>query len=172
MKWLTRHGRGERGFTLAEMMVAVVLFGTVTAIFGPVLVSAMSSTDTLQNESRALDEVRVAISRIDRELRSAESVSAPAQGTSGSTLSFRTYAGTGGAYDVTYSVVNGELVRDVGGQQGAVAEGLVVSNEEFTYTCNPGQAASVTLKVQVRFESSHSPRLVTTTIAGRNAWTC
>ena len=172
MKWLTQRCRGERGFTLVEMMIAVALFGTVTAIFAPVLVSSMRSTDALSNESRALDEIRVAVSRIDRELRSAESVSAPAQGTSGSALSFRTYAGTGGAYDVTYQVVDGALQRDEGGQTSTIGVGLVVTSEEFTYTCNPGQPASITIKFQVRFESSHDPRLLTTTIAGRNAWTC
>lgn len=167
---MRRTGRTEAGVSLVEVVMAVALFGSVTAVFGPVLTSSYSATATVADESRALDEIRVAVARIDKELRSAESVTLPAPSSSGPALSFRTYAGSGGAYDVTYRVEEGELVREVDGATSTISEGLVVTSQEFTHTCNPGRPASVSVDLQVRFAEEHDPRSVGTVIAGRNAW--
>lgn len=155
--------------SLIEMMVAISLFGAIVGVMGPVMTSAFNSTRVVQNESRALDEIRVAISRIDRELRSAECITSPAAGSAGSVLDFRTHA-NGSPYDVTYSVVDGQLVRTVGTDTQHVGEGIVVTSEEFGRAANPGQRDAVAIELNVRFEGAHNPRVVSTTIAGRNAW--
>lgn len=172
MRCLRRMRWGSQaGVSLVEMVVALTLFGSVTAVFGPVLTSSMESTNRVQNESRALDEVRVAMSRIDRELRSAECITTPVAGGSSSTLSFTTAAGSGGSYDVTYSVdAEGHLVRTVTAGSSTIGEGIVITSEEFRHTTNPGQRSSVSINLQVQFETAHSPRDVSTLIAARNAW--
>ena len=71
-----RRVRREHGFTLVETMVAVLLISVVIAVFGPVLSSSFEAGEMLSNESRAIDEIRTAVGRIDRELRSACSVTA------------------------------------------------------------------------------------------------
>lgn len=162
--------RGEGGISLIDVTVSAALFGVVVAAFGPLLTRSIESTDAVQNESRAIDEIRVAVSRLDSELRSAECISAPAAGSSGSTLTFRTLAGNGGAYSVTYRVAGDELLRDEGTATSVVGEGLVTNGAEFRHTANAGQRASVAVNLQVRFEAGHDPRAVQTSIAGRNAW--
>ncbi|MBI2168229.1 MAG: prepilin-type N-terminal cleavage/methylation domain-containing protein [Actinobacteria bacterium] len=158
------------GFTLVEVMVAVALIGAVVAVMGPVMTSSFESGNAVTDESRALDEIRVAVARIDKELRSAQCISVPSAGGSGSSLTFDTLAGTGGAYSVTYRVAAGALERVEGGSTESVATGLVATGDEFTHGANPGQRASVAIHLQVRFASDHSPRAVSTVIAGRNAW--
>lgn len=156
--------------SLLEVVVAVSLMGAVVSIMGPIMTSAFRATGVVQNESRAIDEIRIAVGRVDRELRSAECISAPLSGQQGSTLAFRTRAGSGGAYDVTYSVSGGRLLRTTGAGAERVGEGVVVTGQEFRHTSNPGQRAQVAVTLQVRFEAGDAPRVVSTTITGRNAW--
>lgn len=168
MSWF-RIGR-ERGMSLIEVVVATSLMGAVVAVLGPTMISSFNAGRVVDNESRALDEVRVAIARIDRELRSASCIDSPTAGGSGSALSFTTMAGAGGAYDVSYTVSGGQLRRTTAGGAQDIGEGLVVTSHEFSHAANPGQRASVTIVFQVRFEASHDPRTVETTVTGRNAW--
>ncbi len=165
----------EAGFSAIELVVAMSLLTAIVAIFGPVMTSSFNSARVTQNESRALDEIRNAVSRIDRELRSAECITAPTAGSTGSGLTFTTYADDGtnpsSAYEVTYSVdADGYLTRTVGTTTTQVGEGIVVTSEEFGHVANVGERAAVSIDLQVRFEDDHSPRKISTQIAGRNAW--
>lgn len=160
----------EAGLSAVELMLGVALMVAALGVFGPLLTSSFGSTPRLQDESRALDELRVALARIDHELRSAECIDAPGAGEAGSTLTFRTHAGTAGAYDVTYSVSDGHLERRVGSVTEAVGDGVVATGTEFRHTAVPGNRALVDVGLQVRFEDDHSPRVVETTITGRNTW--
>ena len=164
---------GERGFSLVESMVAVALFGCIVVVMGPVMTSGLAAGRQVDHESRALDEARTAIARIDRELRSACEVSAPAVGNSGSVLTFKTQAGANGAtYEVTYSIVGGVLTRVEGGASQAVADGLVVTSQEFTHTENANATrAQIGVDLDVTFEAGGSPRRLSTVISGRNTWT-
>lgn len=169
------HARREAGFTVVEVVVAISLLTAIVAVFGPVMTSSFNSTRVTTNESRALDEIRNAVARVDRELRSAECIDAPAAGTTGSVLTFTTYADDTGeqstAYEVTYSVdEQGYLTRTVGGDTTSVGEGIVVTSEEFHQVANAGERATVSIDLQVRFEDDHSPRRISTEIAARNAW--
>jgi Tfp pilus assembly protein PilW len=163
--------RNERGVTLVELMVALGLLSAVVTVMGPLMTSSFRAGRVVQNESQALDELRIAVARIDRELRSADCITAPVAGTPGSTLAFRTLADPAGPYSATYSVDgSGRLVRTVGSSVEYIGKGLVVTSQEFTRTGNPGQRDSIAMTFQVRFEDSNSPRVIATTIAGRNAW--
>lgn len=168
---MRRRWRSAAGMTAVEMVVAVSLLGAIVAVFGPVMSSSFNSAEVTQNESRALDEIRNAVARIDRELRSAECIQAPAADTSASVLTFTTHAGTSGAYEVTYAVdADGTLTRTVGDETTHVGDGIVVTSEEFAHSANPGQRAKIAVNLQVRFEDGNSPRDLRTEIAGRNAW--
>lgn len=169
MSFVSPGHRGEQGFSIFETVVAVSLLTAVVAVMGPIMTSAFRSGRVVQNESRAIDELRVAVARIDRELRSADEVYVPTAGAMGPTLSFRTYA-DGSAYDVTYSVSGGQLVRTTDTETQYVGSGLVTTSQEFGHEANPGQRSRLTIDLQVQFEASSSPRRIQTTIAGRNAW--
>lgn len=164
----------EAGFTAVELVVAISLLGAIVAVFGPVMTSSIKSATVTQNESRALDEIRNAVARVDRELRSAECITSPAAGASGSALTFTTHAHDGvhtGSYEVTYDVdADGYLTRTVGTSTTQVGEGIVVTSEEFRHVAHPGERAAVAIDLQVRFEDSHSSRRIMTEIAARNAW--
>lgn len=164
--------REERGMTLIELTVAVGLFGAVVAIVGPLMTSALDAGREVTNESRALDEIRVSIARIDRELRSACEVTTPGIDQTGSSLTFKTKANSAQAYEVTYEVnSDGELTRTTTDETEVIGEGLVVTTEEFTHTLdNTGTRARVGIRLEVRYEESNDPRVIATTIAGRNTW--
>lgn len=169
-----RRGRAESAMTAVELVMAVSLLGAIVAVFGPVMSSAFNAAEVTQNESRALDEVRNAVSRIDRELRSAKCIDTPVVDTTGTVLTFTTQTfdktDTTSDYEVTYAVdAQGRLTRTVGLDTTYVGEGIVITSEEFSHSGNPGQRAKVTVKLQVRFDSGNS-RNVSTEIAGRNAW--
>ncbi|HVM41315.1 MAG TPA: hypothetical protein VM618_11130 [Acidimicrobiia bacterium] len=162
----------ERGTSLIEISVAMILISAVVVVLGPVMTSSLRSGRVVANESRAIDEMRIAIARIDRELRSACYVETPAKGASGSVLSFWTKAGTGGLYQVTYQVADGRLVRTTADGSETTGDGLVVTSNEFSHVeNNTATRAQIGISLQVRFEDSNSPRLLATTVAGRNTWT-
>jgi len=161
----------ERGFSLVEMVVAIGLVTAVIAVMGPLLTSSMESGRVVSNESRALDELRLAVARIDRELRSADCITVPAAGTSGPSLTFRTLEDPAGPYVVAYAVDgSGRLQRTVDGDTKYLGEGLVMTNEEFARATNPGQRDSVQIELNVSLEDGNNPRVVSTVVAGRNAW--
>jgi prepilin-type N-terminal cleavage/methylation domain-containing protein len=163
--------RREHGFTLIETMVAVSLLTAVIVAFGPVMTSSFRAGEVLSNESRAIDEIRVAVARIDRELRSACVVTTPTENTAGSSLTFTTKTDSGGDYDVTYAVQDGQLTRTRGTGVTTVGDGLVVTTREFEHVrSNTGTRREIRISLQVQFNNSGSPRLIETTIAGRNTW--
>lgn len=160
--------------TAVELVVSMALLGAIVGVFGPVMASSFNSARVTQNESRALDEIRNAVARIDRELRSTECVANPAPGTSSNALTFTTHAHDGvhtGAYEVTYAVdADGYLTRTVGTDTSPIGQGIVVTSEEFTHMASAGERAAVAIDLQVRFEDGNTPRQITTEIAARNAW--
>lgn len=168
--WRSSRARGESGLGLVELVVATALLGAVVAVLGPVMTGAMGSGRVVGNESQAIDGLRTALARIDGELRSAECISMPVTGAQGSTLQFVTDAGSQGAYQVTYAVTNGQLTRTVGQVTTVLGDGIVTTGREFTQAATAGNRHTVGIALQVRFEKGHAPRLVQTTIAGRNAW--
>lgn len=163
--------RSESGLSAIEVVVAAAVLGASVAVLGPVMTSTLRSERVVSNESRAIDGIRLAVARLDRELRSACAVTAPARDTSGSSLTFRTRAGRAGTYEVTYAVSQGRLERRTAAGTEPLGTGLVATSREFTYTENDtGTRAQIDIWLQVRFEEGHSPRAVRTTIAGRNTW--
>lgn len=61
----------EKGLSLIELSIVSALLLVVLAMLATVLNSANRTTNVVTQESRALDEARVAVGRIERELRSA-----------------------------------------------------------------------------------------------------
>lgn len=167
----------EAGMTLVEVLVAITLMVAIVPVFGPLLLSATRSARALTLQSQTLDELRLAVTTIGRELRSAECISSPVpNGPAGAVLRFRTDAfltATGHeSYEVTYTAAAGELRREVTGSPGptVAATGLVVvvPSDAFRQIFTPRRSVRLVLRVQ---SAPDSPvRDVATTIAGRNAW--
>lgn len=177
---MTRRG-DERGTTVIEMMVTLMVLALVVGIFGPTMTSALTGGNKVEAQSRALDQLRLATIQIGRELRSADCISQPAvpsgqsQSAPGSTLDFTTFANNASpAYRVAYTASGGTLTRTTydanGNATGSrmVAQYLVNSTSAFTQISTPRRSVLMTFNVQV--DPQQSPRVVTTTIGGRNAW--
>lgn len=161
----------EGGFSVAEIMVAVMVLGIATVAITSMLVSTTRATVTIEEESRSVDELRVAMGRIEREFRSAECVREPdpagvGDSATGSTLRFTTLVG-GTSKEITYSISGGVLYREVGSQSYPLAVDVVDDAEAFTYEETPRRSVDVVLTVQ---PAGGNARELRTTIAGRNAW--
>jgi Tfp pilus assembly protein PilW len=176
--------RATAGMSLVEVMVAMTLMLVIVPVFGPLLLSASRSARSLGLQSQTLDELRLVVATIGRELRSAECIYQPvANGAAGATLRFRTdaflTAGGNDAYEVTYTAVVGELRRQVTGHGATIAAtGLVDPSDTakppgdgvdaFEQKVTPRRSVKLTFHLQ---SDPKSPvRDLATTIGGRNAW--
>lgn len=184
----------ERGMTLAELMVSLMLLAVVSAVFLPAMESALSVTGEITNAARTNDDGRLALGRIDRELRAAEHICDPDPGASGNRLEFRTRAWTssppGAGYrDIVYELRDPDgdgalthLQRSVdGGAWTTVVEGVVnidlgvalFETEGGAGSSYPseGRVLTVRLWVDANPNDRLGPRLTTSELTGRNIWT-
>jgi len=74
-----RRHRGEAGLTLTELLVTMMIFGVLMAIVFGVLISlTYQSRDTLAR-TQTLQEARIGLSQIDRQVRSGNVILNPAE---------------------------------------------------------------------------------------------
>lgn len=160
--------------SLVEVMVAMTLMVAIVPVFVPLLVSSTRSARSLGFQSQTLDQLRLTVASIGRELRSAECIDEPvANGAAGSTLRFRTAAfltdADDATYEVTYTAAIGELRRQVTGQEPTIVTGgLVDPSDAFQQISTPRRSVKLVFRIQTGAEGP--VRDVATTIAGRNAW--
>ena len=184
----------DKGLTLTELMVSVMLLTVVSVIFTSALTSSAMATRDLQGAVSSNDIVRLALASLDRELRSAERVCTPEPGASGDTLEFRTRSYVkepppSGYRDITYQLNadgGGNLTvlqrsEDGGATWQTVVENVenvalgvaMFENQGDAATALPSQGKVITINVW----SDANPRdrigaeLATTEISGRNIWT-
>ncbi|MGD9701842.1 MAG: type II secretion system protein J [Acidimicrobiia bacterium] len=157
----------DAGVTLIELTVSMFVMSLVMVAFLSTLTSAMNSSGRLQRSTEAVDEARLVSARLDRELRSAECISAPAENMAGNTLVFRTLA-DGEVETITYRVSAGHVTR----QEGLGAEHVIITNvgtstNAFEQVVTPLR----TVRVRIPIRSANGGTFsLETTIAGRNAW--
>jgi len=167
-----RRGAGEAGVTLVEISVAMSLFAAAATIAMPMIGNALTTSTRIEHQSESLDLANETLIAVARELRSAECISAPAENTTGTTLRFTTHANNS-AYEVTYSASGGTMTRQVTGATSStvVASHLVSTADLFRQVSTPRRTVVLTFRVQV--DTHETPRVLTTTMAARNAWrTC
>ncbi len=146
----TFHARQE-GLTLPELMVAIFLLAVVSVVFLPTLVSGMRATEQITNAARSNDSARLAVQRIDREMRAAQQICTPLPGDPpGDTLSFITRAYTAsttatGTRNVVYQL-NGTVLEkslDDGATWSPVIEGVLNAtkvDEDYNLSRTPSRA--------------------------------
>jgi Tfp pilus assembly protein PilV len=179
-KAAARLRREERGLTLVELMIAaavglVVVGGALTMFIG-----AVHSEPRTSSKAAAIQQARVTVDRITRELRQGiETVT-----TSPSQLALITYvkeATCGGAAatasipcEVTYTCSAGKCTRLVAPPNGIppspavqVASGLASSNV-FSYVYPPESSDPSYVGVSLAFDSEGQPVTLTDGVALRN----
>jgi len=78
----------QRGFTLVEIIVVIVILSIVSAITIKFLVDSLQIYTMTVNQKTLLDEGRLALERMCRDIRDARSITLPAAGGSGSEIRF------------------------------------------------------------------------------------
>ena len=84
----------NKGFTLIEIIIVIIVLA-ILSIFGFHFLSTGIHTYSMMEKQKGLfDQAAMVMERISRELRDAESITTPASGASGSTLTFTKSHGT------------------------------------------------------------------------------
>lgn len=175
---------------MAEMAVSAAILMIAVAAAGSVLVNDVFRVSQVEAESRAVTELRTAMGRIERDVRSASCIYEPlpsAAGTSqaGARLEMDTEAGAGAGRRVAYEVTaDGELtVTDVtaGGSPVVLFEGLDTATRDQVfnhlapdpYASSPSKAqhsrVGVNLVGDVDAPNHSSERSLDTVVTARNA---
>ncbi len=114
---MSRLHRSDRGLSLAELMVAMMLMTIVAAVFLSLLRTTMFATRDLEGTARSNDDVRLVLQQLDRDFRSAERVCDPLPGFDSDRLEFRTRAYTATTSAVGFVDLIYELRDDDGDGQ-------------------------------------------------------
>ncbi len=78
----------ERGFTLIEIVVVIVILSIVSGITIKFLIDSLKIYTMAVNQKTLFDEGKLAMERMCRDIRDSRSITAPAAGGSGSTITF------------------------------------------------------------------------------------
>ncbi|MEV4274866.1 prepilin-type N-terminal cleavage/methylation domain-containing protein [Actinoplanes xinjiangensis] len=81
--WTRRRPAGDEGYSLTEVVAAMAVMSVVMVVVTTSLVRMFSDVKRTEQTSYAADQLDVSLGRLDRELRYAIHVSAPALGTDG-----------------------------------------------------------------------------------------
>lgn len=74
MEGMRVRAKGDAGFTLAELTVVVMLLGVVGTIVMSTLISSMRQAVEQEDRTRTLNEAKVAMERVTREIRGANEI--------------------------------------------------------------------------------------------------
>lgn len=66
--------RGERGVTIVELLITVLLIGVVIAIASPALLSGFNVVNQTDEDTRGLADIKLFVERMSRDLRAARKV--------------------------------------------------------------------------------------------------
>jgi prepilin-type N-terminal cleavage/methylation domain-containing protein len=78
----------ERGFTLIEIIVVIVILCIVSAITVKFLIDGLRIYTMTVNQKTLFDEGKLALERMCRDIRDAQSITVPAAGASGTLITF------------------------------------------------------------------------------------
>lgn len=92
-KFRIPHSAFQRGFTLIEIIIVIVILSIVSVVTINFLVNSLKTYSMMVNQKTLLDEGKLAMERMCRDIRNAQSITTPAAGGSGSQIIFsRTHA--------------------------------------------------------------------------------
>lgn len=140
----------EDGFTILEVaMTTSILMVVIVSLLG-VFVSTQRSQAYVTDRAATLDDLRLAMDRLTKELRQATVIQAGATATA---ISVRTFVG-GNDEAVTWQVSGGTLRRsdEWGGNVPVLTP--ITNTDVFTYSPSAAQPLVVTVRLQTRPRSS------------------
>jgi len=118
-RWL-RAPRDDAGHTLSEILVATTLMAFFMAIFTPAVLGIFSWTRHTEAVTTTQTALRVAMQRLDSEIRYASTISPPRQSSSGDWyVEYRTDSATGAARCTRLRLTAGAALQRVSWTAGA-----------------------------------------------------
>jgi hypothetical protein len=135
----------EAGSTLVEVVFASALLLVVVGAFLAAFVSVQKSEVYVSGRSEALDEMRLTMARMTRDLRQG-TVVAPTS--SASHLAVTTYV-NGSQQEVVYDASGSSLTRQVGSAAAAEMQSGIASTDIFSYAPSAEAAEVVTITLTV-----------------------
>ncbi len=145
------------GFTLIEMIMVIVILSTIAGFSMYFLVDSASLYSLTVSQKALSEEARIALEKICRDLRDAQSISIPAPGGSGQILSFtRTHATAGdGTNEIITYRQTGSILEKV-----KTAPATVSSLAENVATFSVSrEAASAEVKIVLSLSGSKGERV-------------
>jgi hypothetical protein len=189
----------DTGLTLVEVLVTTFLLSIISVVFSGVMSSTMNATINIDGAARSNDDVRIAISQLDRDIRSAEQVCEPVDGNSSDRLEIHMQTASG-VQEIVYEynldkdddgIADADLVAELIRTVDGAAERIVIDSviNPWVSTQGPvqpmfisqaagdepgapsfGKVIAVNLWVDANPRDDISPKLETTEISGRNIW--
>jgi len=142
----SRIGREDHGFSLIELLIVMALLGLVIALVASALWTVQRSETYSRGRTKALDEMRLTLNRVSKDLRQAETV----VGTpTASRVEVRTYIG-GSLENVVYEAVGDRLMRTIYGNPVELMYEDLVSTDVFTYKPDEFSPELITVTLVVR----------------------
>ncbi|HEX7525967.1 MAG TPA: prepilin-type N-terminal cleavage/methylation domain-containing protein, partial [Gaiellaceae bacterium] len=82
--------RGERGFTIVELMATMTVMGIVLAVFGQILVTSSKTSNRIEEQATLQNDVRAAVDRLTTDFRQATNANgtSPVESVSGTAMTF------------------------------------------------------------------------------------
>ncbi len=158
---------GFKGFTLIEVVVVIVILSIVSAITIYFLVSSLRIYTMTVNQKTLFDEGKLALERMCRDIRDANSIASPAAGGSGSLITFTRTNATAqdsASENITFQLMGSDLQKvkaspsatsNLAGNVSAftVTRGAPVTNDEneikMVLTLSLGTGENVTIQTKV-----------------------
>jgi len=148
----------SKGFTLIEMIVVIVILSIAAGITINFLVSSLKVYTMTVNQKTLYDQAKLSLEQMCRGIRDASSITSPASGNSGSSITFvrtnKTYGDTAGE-TITYQL-NAAVLQKVNASTNPMANNVTaftVTNAtnliQLTLTLQLSTGENVTLQTEV-----------------------
>jgi prepilin-type N-terminal cleavage/methylation domain-containing protein len=147
--------RRQRGFTLVELVITIVIMGILAAV-GSSMISDSFTTARMVNASQSsADEARYAVERLAREIREVQYTSSTKRYNISSTLSpaatAMTFTRTIGGTDVTVTIAKSGSALTLGYSSPAATSNLSTQVTGFSLDFLQADNTATTLTTAVRF---------------------
>jgi len=140
--------RRNRGFTLIEVIIVIIILSIVSAITIHFMVSSLRIYTMTVNQKTLLDEGKLALERMCRDIRDARTITSPASGGSGSSITFTRTNATAqdtASENITFQRTGTDLEK----VKASPAATIALASNIFAFTVTRG-ATNDEIKLELR----------------------
>jgi prepilin-type N-terminal cleavage/methylation domain-containing protein len=152
----------QRGFTLIEVIVVIVILSIVSAITINFLINSLKIYTMTVNQKTLFDEGKLALERMCRDIRDGRSITSPASGGSGSSITFIRNNATAqdvAAESITFQLTGSALEKVKASP--SVTSSLASNVSTFTVTRGAAGNDEITLALTLSLASGENVTLQT-----------